>query len=102
MVRWLYIEFGPVELIPFLHIQPTPICSIEHLTRITITREDDVTHCVSAYVSADKFVTFAMDDRDAVEFALVLAGYYRLLAGEWVCFLEVYIIGPAQPGGLNV
>lgn len=62
--------------------QPTPICTIEHLTRVTITREDDITHSVSAYISADKFVTFTMEDRDAIEFALVLAGYYRLLAGK--------------------
>lgn len=68
----------------FRNTQPSPICNIEDLTRVTIQREDDVTHCVSAYIAADKFVTFAMDDRDAVEFALVLAGYYRLLvAGEY-------------------
>lgn len=64
--------------------QPTTICNIELLTRITITREDDVTHSVSAYVSADKFVTFSMEDREAVEFALVLAGYYRLLTGKFL------------------
>lgn len=65
-----------------MFFQPQPICNIEHITRAVVTREDDVTHSVSVYIQPDKFVTFSMEDRDACEFTLVLAGYHKLLTGE--------------------
>lgn len=66
-------------------MQPQPICNIEHLTRAVVTREDDITHTVSVYIQPDKFVTFSMEDRDACEFTLVLAGYHKLLTGNYKC-----------------
>lgn len=47
-----------------------------------VTREDDVTNQVSVFILPDKLITFSMEDRDANEFAIVLAGYYRLIVGE--------------------
>lgn len=50
-----------------------------------VTREDDVSHSVSVFIAPDKLITFSMEDRDANEFAIVLAGYFRLIAGMRVC-----------------
>lgn len=47
-----------------------------------VTKEDEVSHSVSVFIAPDKLITFSMDDRDANEFAIVLAGYFRLIAGE--------------------
>lgn len=63
--------------------QPQPICSIESLNRVVVTREDDITHTVNVYIQPDRFVSFSMEDRDASEFSLVLAGYHRLLTGSF-------------------
>lgn len=62
--------------------QPQPISSIDSLKRIVITREDDVTHRVNVFIHEDRFITFSMEDRDAIEFANVLNGYRRVLTGE--------------------
>lgn len=64
------------------YLQPQTICSIESLSRLVITREDDITHTVSIYMQPDRFTSFMMEDRDALEFTLVLVGYHRLIAGE--------------------
>lgn len=70
-----------------LLIKPQSICTIEELTRVMVTREDDVSHSVSVFIAPDKLITFSMEDRDANEFAIVLAGYFRLIAGETIsCF----------------
>lgn len=62
--------------------QPQTICSIESLSRLVITREDDITHTVSIYMQPDRLVSFMMEDRDALEFSLVLVGYHKLLTGK--------------------
>lgn len=62
--------------------QPQTICSIESLCRLVITREDDITHTVSIYMQPDRLVSFMMEDRDALEFTLVLVGYHLLLTGK--------------------
>lgn len=54
-----------------------------------MTREDDVTNSVSVFILPDKLITFSMEDRDANEFAIVLAGYYRLIVGE----CEAFVLG---------
>lgn len=64
------------------HLQPQPICTIEELSRVVVTREDDISNSVSVFILPDKLITFSMEDRDANEFAIVLAGYYRLIAGK--------------------
>lgn len=52
------------------------------MVRVVAIREDDIFYSVSIYIQPDRLVTFSMEDRDATEFALVLAGYYKLLTGE--------------------
>jgi hypothetical protein len=47
-----------------------------------VTREDDISNSVSVFIAPDKLITFSMEDRDANEFAIVLAGYYRLIVGK--------------------
>jgi hypothetical protein len=47
-----------------------------------VTRDDDISNTVSVFILPDKLITFSMEDRDANEFAIVLAGYYRLIVGE--------------------
>lgn len=63
-------------------MQPQSICTIEELSRVIVNREDDISNSVSVFISPDKLITFLMEDRDANEFAIVLAGYYRLIAGK--------------------
>ncbi|XP_037048563.1 uncharacterized protein LOC119083046 isoform X2 [Bradysia coprophila] len=75
-------RFGLSQIAGVRNSVPQPICNIEHLTRVVVTREDDVTHSVSVHIQPDKFVTFSMEDRDACEFHLVLAGYHKLLTGK--------------------
>lgn len=67
---------------PINHLQPQPICTIEELSRVVVTREDDISNSVSVFILPDKLITFSMEDRDANEFAIVLAGYYRLIVGK--------------------
>lgn len=47
-----------------------------------MNREDDLTHTVSVHLQNDRIIKFSMEDRDACEFSLVLAGYYKLLTGK--------------------
>uniref|UniRef100_A0A182SDQ4 FERM domain-containing protein n=1 Tax=Anopheles maculatus TaxID=74869 RepID=A0A182SDQ4_9DIPT len=61
---------------------PQPICNLEELIRVVVTRDDDVSNTVTVFISPDRVINFAMEDRDASEFAIVLAGYYRLMAGK--------------------
>lgn len=51
-----------------------------------VSREDDVSNSVSVFITPDKLITFSMEDRDAQEFANVLTGYFRLLAGKLKMF----------------
>lgn len=57
---------------------------------MVVTREDELSCSVSVFVQPDKLITFSMEDRDANEFAIVLAGYYRLIAGKnWVNYSRI-------------
>lgn len=48
-----------------------------------VTRDDDVSNTVTVFINPDRVINFSMEDRDACEFAIVLAGYYRLMAGKF-------------------
>lgn len=94
MYCWVYLErngiSNRVRLFLFFSMyfsQPQPICSIESLNRVVASREDDITYTVNVYIQPERFVSFSMEDRDASEFSLVLAGYHRLLTGA---FIHVY------------
>ncbi|KAG5680286.1 hypothetical protein PVAND_009804 [Polypedilum vanderplanki] len=75
-------KFGLSQIAGSKNAVPQSICTIEELSRVVVTREDDVSCSVAVFIMPDKLITFSMDDRDANEFAIVLAGYYRLIAGK--------------------
>lgn len=62
-----------------------------------VTKEDDVTNSVSVFIAPDKLITFSMEDRDANEFAIVLAGYYRLIVGKCNVVIITIIILLCKP-----
>lgn len=78
-----------MKFLPINH-QPQSICTIEELSRVVVTREDDVSNSVSVFILPDKLITFSMEDRDANEFAIVLAGYYRLIVGKCSIVIALY------------
>lgn len=57
---------------------------------MVVNRENDISNSVSVFISPDKLITFSMEDRDAQEFAIVLAGYYRLIAGNFLNLEELH------------
>ncbi|CRK97966.1 CLUMA_CG011338, isoform A [Clunio marinus] len=75
-------RFGLSQIAGSKNSVPQSICTIEELSRVVVTREDDVTNSVSVFILPDKLITFSMEDRDANEFAIVLAGYFRLIMGK--------------------
>ncbi|XP_055547639.1 uncharacterized protein LOC129731566 [Wyeomyia smithii] len=75
-------RFGLSQIAGVRNTVPQPICILEDLTRVVVTRDDDVSNTVTVFISPDRVITFSMEDRDACEFAIVLAGYYRLMAGK--------------------
>uniref|UniRef100_A0A182N6Q9 FERM domain-containing protein n=1 Tax=Anopheles dirus TaxID=7168 RepID=A0A182N6Q9_9DIPT len=75
-------RFGLSQIAGVRNTVPQPICNLEELIRVVVTRDDDVSNTVTVFISPDRVINFAMEDRDASEFAIVLAGYYRLMAGK--------------------
>ncbi|GAB0097417.1 FERM domain-containing protein [Sergentomyia squamirostris] len=75
-------RFGLSQIAGVRNSVPQPICNLEELIRVIVTREDEISYSVVVFMEPDRLVTFLMEDRDAIEFALVLAGYYRLAAGK--------------------
>uniref|UniRef100_A0A182QHM9 FERM domain-containing protein n=1 Tax=Anopheles farauti TaxID=69004 RepID=A0A182QHM9_9DIPT len=75
-------RFGLSQIAGVRNTVPQPICNLEELIRVVVTRDDDVSNTVTVFITPDRVINFAMEDRDASEFAIVLAGYYRLMAGK--------------------
>ncbi|XP_061395069.1 uncharacterized protein LOC133330674 [Musca vetustissima] len=75
-------RFGLSQISSARNSVPQAISSIEDFSHVVVVREDDVTCSVSVYMQGDRFVKFFMEDRDACEFSLCLAGYYRLMSGK--------------------
>ncbi|XP_055642156.1 uncharacterized protein LOC129778971 [Toxorhynchites rutilus septentrionalis] len=75
-------RFGLSQIAGVRNTVPQPICNIEDLNRVVVIRDDDVSSTVTVFINPDRVINFAMEDRDACEFAIVLAGYYRLMAGK--------------------
>ncbi|XP_021709477.1 uncharacterized protein LOC5575615 [Aedes aegypti] len=75
-------RFGLSQIAGVRNTVPQPICNLEDLTRVVVTRDDDVSNTVTVFINPDRVINFSMEDRDACEFAIVLAGYYRLMAGK--------------------
>ncbi|XP_023290911.2 uncharacterized protein LOC111674523 isoform X1 [Lucilia cuprina] len=75
-------RFGLSQISSARNSVPQPISAIEDFSHIIVQREDDITCSVTIYMQGDRSVKFFMEDRDACEFSLCLAGYYRLLTGK--------------------
>ncbi|XP_055852569.1 uncharacterized protein LOC129916576 [Episyrphus balteatus] len=75
-------RFGLSQIAGMRNSVPQPISSIEDFTQVIVNREDDVTCAVGVFMVGDRVAKFSMEDRDACEFSLVLAGYFRLLTGK--------------------
>ncbi|XP_058055847.1 uncharacterized protein LOC131207253 [Anopheles bellator] len=75
-------RFGLSQIAGVRNTVPQPICNLEELIRVVVTRDDDISNTVTVFISPDRVINFSMEDRDASEFAIVLAGYYRLMAGK--------------------
>ncbi|XP_017484655.1 PREDICTED: uncharacterized protein LOC108373297 [Rhagoletis zephyria] len=75
-------RFGLSQISSTRNSVPQPISAIEDFSHVIVNRDDDVTCNVVIFMQGDKVVKFSMEDRDACEFSLVLAGYYRLLTGK--------------------
>ncbi|XP_073810969.1 uncharacterized protein [Musca autumnalis] len=75
-------RFGLSQISNARNSVPQAISSIEDFSHVVVVREDDVTCSVCVYMQGDRFVKFFMEDRDACEFSLCLAGYYRLISGK--------------------
>ncbi|XP_058822799.1 uncharacterized protein LOC131684172 [Topomyia yanbarensis] len=75
-------RFGLSQIAGVRNTVPQPICNLEDLIRVVVTRDDDVSNTVAVFITPDRVINFSMEDRDACEFAIVLAGYYGLIAGK--------------------
>uniref|UniRef100_A0A182ILB6 Uncharacterized protein n=1 Tax=Anopheles atroparvus TaxID=41427 RepID=A0A182ILB6_ANOAO len=75
-------RFGLSQIAGVRNTVPQPICNLEELIRVVVTRDDDISNTVTVFITPDRVINFAMEDRDASEFAIVLAGYYRLMASK--------------------
>lgn len=77
-------RFGLSQIIGIRSSVPQPICTIEELSKVSVTKIDEVSDAVAVYIAPDRLITFPMEDREASEFVIVLGGYYRLLTGKFL------------------
>ncbi|XP_013108624.2 uncharacterized protein LOC106087945 [Stomoxys calcitrans] len=75
-------RFGLSQISSARNSVPQAISAIDDISHVSVIREDDVTCSVCVYMQGDRFVKFYMEDRDAVEFSLCLAGYYKLMTNK--------------------
>ncbi|XP_075144836.1 uncharacterized protein LOC142219944 [Haematobia irritans] len=75
-------RFGLSQISSARNSVPQAISAIDDISHISVVREDDVTCSVCVYMQGDRFVKFFMEDRDACEFSLCLAGYYKLMTSN--------------------
>lgn len=72
-------RFGLSQITGVRNAVPQQICTFDDMQKVVVHRDDDVSYSVFLYLINDAYISFSMDDRDAIEFALVLVGYFRLL-----------------------
>lgn len=72
-------RFGLSQITGVRNAIPQQICTFDDMQKVVVHRDDDVSYSVFLYLINDAYISFSMDDRDAIEFALVLVGYFRLL-----------------------
>ncbi|KAL9871565.1 uncharacterized protein ACN427_014589 isoform 1-T6 [Glossina fuscipes fuscipes] len=75
-------RFGLSQISSARNAVPQPVSAIEDFNHVVVNREDDVNCSVSIFIQGDRVIKFFMEDRDACEFSLCLAGYYRLITGR--------------------
>lgn len=75
-------RFGLSQIVGVRNSVPQPIAQLDELEGVRLKREDDSSASVAVFLKRDRVLGFSMDERDAREMALVLAGYYRLSTGQ--------------------
>lgn len=80
------------KILIHFYYQPTLISNLEDILHVSLTREDQLRFNVEVGLTGDRQASFLMDDVEAKELALVLAGYHRLITGR-----ELYVEQEKDP-----
>ncbi|XP_045121311.1 uncharacterized protein LOC123510326 isoform X6 [Portunus trituberculatus] len=74
-------RFGISQITGIRNSMPEPLCEIEQVTAVRVSREDELSYRVELSLKdPDKEnLLLSLEERDAEELVLVLQGYYRLL-----------------------
>ncbi|KAJ2950883.1 hypothetical protein O0L34_g5247 [Tuta absoluta] len=75
-------RFGLSQIVGRGNSVPQPIASLEEVEAIRVKRECDGTADVAIFLQRHGVLGLMMDERDAAEMPLVIAGYYRLATGQ--------------------
>ncbi|XP_060801455.1 uncharacterized protein LOC106134103 isoform X2 [Amyelois transitella] len=75
-------RFGLSHIIGRNNSVPQSIASLEEVEGIRVKPEDSGCADVAIFLRRDRVLSLLMDERDAAEMPLVIAGYYRLATGQ--------------------
>ncbi|XP_049872673.1 uncharacterized protein LOC126371433 [Pectinophora gossypiella] len=75
-------RFGLSQIVGRSNSVPQPIASLEEVEAIRVKRECDGCADVAIFLRRHGVLALLMDERDAAEMPLVIAGYYRLATGQ--------------------
>ncbi|XP_063381740.1 uncharacterized protein LOC134668152 [Cydia fagiglandana] len=75
-------RFGLSQIISRANPGPQSIASLEEVEGVRVKREAGGSADVAIFLTRDRVVALLMDERDALEMPLVIAGYYRLATGK--------------------
>ncbi|CAH2046795.1 unnamed protein product, partial [Iphiclides podalirius] len=74
------LQPGPAQRQPCP--QPQPVASLEEVECVRVRRSCSGSADVTVFLQRDRVLALLMDERDAAEMPLVIAGYYRLATGK--------------------
>ncbi|CAH0587157.1 unnamed protein product [Chrysodeixis includens] len=76
-------RFGLSQIVGRSNSVPQPIASLEEVEGIRVKREWSSGGAdVAIFLQRDRVLALLMDERDAAEMPLIIAGYYRLVTGQ--------------------
>ncbi|KAI8421416.1 hypothetical protein MSG28_009491 [Choristoneura fumiferana] len=75
-------RFGLSQIVSRANSVPQSIASLEEVEGVRVKRESAGSADVAVFLTRDRVVALLMDERDAAEMPLVIAGYYRLATGQ--------------------
>ncbi|CAK1585103.1 unnamed protein product [Parnassius mnemosyne] len=75
-------RFGLSQIVGRNNSVPQSIASLEEVEGIRVKREYSGSADVAIFLQRDRVLALLMDERDATEMPLVIAGYYRLATGK--------------------